>query len=128
MIPKATQNGAKKVSKSLLEAILQKNMKNSILAAIYYTLGMSAHPQNHQNWSLLGEKIVTKCIMKSSLQKSHQQVTNMSKKYFKMEVLFRAGDFRKPSLEASWSRLGLRSDFGMLQGATMSPGDLQNES
>ena len=47
MIPKAIQNGAQKVSKSLLEAILQKNMKNSIWAAIYYTLGMSAHPQNH---------------------------------------------------------------------------------
>ena len=67
MSPESFQNWAKNVSKSLLEAILQKNMKNSILAAIYYTLGMSAHPQNHQNVSLLGQKIVTKCIMKSSL-------------------------------------------------------------
>ena len=67
MTPKSTQNGTKKVSKSLLEAILQKNMKNSISAAIYYTLGMSAHPQNHQNWNLLGGKIVTQCIMTSSL-------------------------------------------------------------
>ena len=57
--PKSIQNGAKQVSKSLLEAILQKNMKNSIWAAIYHTLGMSAHPQTHKNWSLWGKKITT---------------------------------------------------------------------
>ena len=88
---------------------------------------MSAHPQNHQNWSLLGETMVTKCIMEASLQKSHQKVTNMSKIGLKKGLVFRAADFRKPSLEASWSHLGLKSDSEVLQGAKMSPGDLQNE-
>ena len=80
IIPKSTQNWTKKVSKSLLEAILQKNMKNSILAAIYYTLGMLAHPQNHQNLIILGEKTVTKSIMKAKLVKSHQHVEKCSQK------------------------------------------------
>ena len=127
MSPKSIQNGAKKVSKSLLEAILQKNMKNSILAAIYYTLGMSAHPQNHQNWTLLGKKIVTKCIMKSSLQKSHQKVANVLKSDLKMEVLFGACQSAKPSPEASSSLPGFRNDSGALQGAKLLPRGLQDE-
>ena len=61
-------------------------MKNSILVAIYHTLGMSAHPQNHQNFDLLGEKMVTKCIMKASHRKSHQKVTNMSKNNLRMQL------------------------------------------
>ena len=102
MNPTSIQNGANKVPKSLLEAILQKSMKKSILIAIYYTLGMSANPQNHQHWNLCGEKIVTKCIMKASLQKSHQKVTNLSKSALKKGLLFRAADFRKPP----WKPLG----------------------
>ena len=90
MIQKANQNGAKKVSKSLLEAILQKNMKNSILAAIYYTWGMSAHSQNHQNWKLLGKKMVTKCIMKASMQKGPQKTGNLTQNAPKKGLLFRA--------------------------------------
>ena len=103
-------------------------MKNSISAAIYYTLGMSAHPQNHQNWNLLGEKIDTKCIMRASPQKSHQKVANKSKNNLKMEVLFGACQWDKTCPEASCSLLGLKSDSEALQGVKMSPGDLQNEA
>ena len=51
----------------------------------------------------------------------------MSKNDSKMEVLFRAGHFGKPFLEASWSLLGPRCDSGVLQGAKMSPRGLQND-
>ena len=127
MTRKATQNGAKKVSKSLLEAILQKNHENSIWAAIYCSLGMSAHPQNHQNFSLWGKKIDTKCITKASLQKSHKKVANVSKNGLKKSEFFANPRPWESLLESSCSLLGLRSDSGvLLRGLQNDPKVLQN--
>ena len=54
-------------------------------------------------------------------EKSHQQVGNLPQNGPKNGVLVEALHLLKPSLEASWSLLGLRSDSGVLQSAKMSP-------
>ena len=102
-------------------------MKNAILAAIYYTLGMSAQPQNHQNWTLLEENIVTKCIMKASLQKRRHKVTNMSKNCVQKGEFFEGMCPWESLLESSWSLPGFRNDSRMLQDPKMLPRAFQND-
>ena len=58
--------------------------------------------------------------------KSHQKVGNLPQNCPKKGLPFKALHLLKPSLEASWSLLGLSSDSGVLQGTKMSPRGLQN--
>ena len=115
--PKWTQEGVKI---TLGSHLAKKHEKLNFGCYLLYLrhVGPLPKPSKFQQFAT---KIVTKCIMKASLQKKHQKVTNMSKNDLKMEVVFGACQSAKPSPEASWSLPGLRNDSGALQGAKMSP-------
>ena len=51
-----------------------KNLPNSILTTIYYTLAMSATPKRHQFRSLKSPKIVEKSRLEKYLQKKRQKM------------------------------------------------------
>ena len=55
------------------KSISSKNLPNSILTTIYYTLAMSATPKRHQFRSLKSPKIVEKSRLEKYLQKNDQK-------------------------------------------------------
>ena len=63
------------------KSISSKNLPNSILTTIYYTLAMSATPKRHQFRSLKSPKIVEKSKLEKYLQKNDKkclQITFLS--------------------------------------------------
>ena len=55
------------------KSISSKNLPNSILTTIYYTLAMSATPKRHQFRSLKSPKIVEKSRLEKYLQKNDKK-------------------------------------------------------